>query len=213
MNQIEQLVQNLSNAVGLESDSAFIDLLETGISLAPYLGKMLQMVKINRLERRFKEHDEQLKRIAKLNANSALSSDYAKERIFPIVFEDLIEEHEDAKINLILNGFENVFIEENSNESLVINYYDTLRELRYSDIKRLLYLTGHIESYPLHPVDSDDSAMVRNIDAKLERLNLIARPIKVGQFTGGEFDTVKSEVKQTMYVSRFLNFILEKEQL
>lgn len=35
-----------------------------------------------------------------------------------------------------------MFIEKNTNESLIINYFDTLRQLRYLDIKYLLYFAG-----------------------------------------------------------------------
>src|SRR5690554_5027469 len=103
------------------------ELVEFGLEYVPFLGKALSFLKIRRLEKRIIEHTQQLSRISKLNASSSMSVEYIQERIFPIVLENLIEEHEDAKINLILNGFENVFIEEKTNESVVINFFDTLR--------------------------------------------------------------------------------------
>lgn len=71
-----------------------------------------------------------MKRIDNLFASEKLGKDYIQERVGPIVLSDLIEEHEDAKILYLLQGFENVFINECKNESLVINYFDTLRRPR-----------------------------------------------------------------------------------
>ena len=118
-------MENLLNSVEKISPG-FSKLLEQGMDFVPYIGRMYTNIKINRLQRRLNEHDEKLKKISMLSSYSKLSNEYITERIFPIVLGDLIEEHEDAKILLILNGFENVFIEENSQESVVISYFDTL---------------------------------------------------------------------------------------
>jgi hypothetical protein len=184
-------------------------LIEHGIEFVPYLSKVYNFVKFNRLARRVEQHSDQLKRISQLSAETSLPAAYIQERIFPIVFADLLEEHEDAKINLILTGFENVFIEENSNESIVINYFDTLRSLRYADIKRLLYLSGLTDSFPMYSLESEEYAHLRSIDAKLENLNLVGFKKKFGEFSGEEYEVRKEEVKTKRYGKRFLKFILE----
>jgi len=120
---------------------------KTSLQLVPNLTNIYQTIKIQRLQRRLKDNENKLKRISSLCSDSILSEKYITERIFPVVLSDLIEEHEEAKIELILNGFENVFIDEKHEESVVINLFDTLRTLRYIDIKRLLYLANEIDDY------------------------------------------------------------------
>lgn len=148
-------------------------LFSQGIEYVPYLGRFIQTVKFNRLERRMRENSLQLQRISQLSQASVLAEEFITQRIFPIVLADLIEEHEEAKVNLLLNGFENVFIEEKEDESMVINYFDTLRQLRYKDIKRLLYLAGKVDSYPQPEIGSEEDAFVWSIDNKLERQGLM----------------------------------------
>lgn len=205
------LMENLLNSVEKISPG-FSKLLEQGMDFVPYIGRMYTNIKINRLQRRLNEHDEKLKKISMLSSYSKLSNEYITERIFPIVLGDLIEEHEDAKILLILNGFENVFIEENSQESVVISYFDTLRSLRYADVVRLLYLAGRKDSYPLPIIESDEHALIRNIDAKLKSLGLI------GDISGFRFDasdkeedTNKDDIIINLYCKKFLDFISDKE--
>ncbi|NLM11340.1 MAG: hypothetical protein GX213_11305 [Clostridiaceae bacterium] len=131
----------------LRSDIQFWDMFKTSLQLVPNLTNIYQTIKIQRLQRRLKDNENKLKRISSLCSDSILSEKYITERIFPVVLSDLIEEHEEAKIELILNGFENVFIDEKHEESVVINLFDTLRTLRYIDIKRLLYLANEIDDY------------------------------------------------------------------
>src|SRR5690606_20845225 len=114
--QFNEVIQAVSSI-----NPYFGEVIENTIDYVPYISRVIQTMKINRLILRFKEHDKKINRIASLAADSILSAEYINQRIFPIIFSDLYEEHEDAKVNLILNGFENVFIEQNTNESVIIN--------------------------------------------------------------------------------------------
>lgn len=170
--------------------------------------------KFNRLEKRLKQHSNQLVRISQLCADAILSFEFINERVSPIVFGDLIEEHEDAKINLILNGFENVFIEENSSESVIISYFDTLRSLRYVDIKRLLYFTGKSDCYTTPDINSEEHAILENSDNKLISLGLIfkdkSRGIEFGVIYPEEKTVTaysKESVRTTKYADNFVEFI------
>ncbi|MDA1867357.1 hypothetical protein PDK12_02840 [Bacillus cereus] len=200
-----QGVLAIAKEFGLES------LVSVGMDYIPFLSTFNNIRKFNRLERRMKEHSLQLKKISQLSHDSTLANEYISERIFPIVLADLIEEHEDAKINLILNGFENVFIEEKSEESIVINYYDTLRNLRYKDIRRLLDLLGVTGDFYMPVTITEEAAVISGIDAKLESYGLL-RIDRVGRGRG-EYEFVNpSHVKETYYGKKFLQFILEKDK-
>ncbi|MET1171131.1 hypothetical protein [Paenibacillus amylolyticus] len=188
----------------------FGEIVQSGMEYAPYLGKLYQTIKVNRLIRRFNEHSEKLENIGQLSIDSRLSAEFINERIFPIVFSDLFEEHEDAKINYILTGFENVFIEENKHESLVISFFDTLRSLRYADIKRLFYFSNIIKEPLFSFLESDDHVLQRNNDHKLESLGLVSI---TKMWSEQEKDTNKEDVRINLYGDRFLKFILEKDIL
>ncbi|SLK12924.1 MULTISPECIES: hypothetical protein [unclassified Paenibacillus] len=187
----------------------FGQMLENGIDFVPYIGKLIQTVKINRLIRRFKEHDKKINFISHLAADSVLSSEYISQRIFPIIFSDLFEEHEDAKINLILNGFENVFIEENKNESVIINFYDMLRNLRYLDLKRLFYLAGLTEETITFVQESDVHGLIRNIDRRLENNGLLNIKKTFKDIGNSDSDKDRDDIEISLYGKNFLKFILE----
>ncbi|OUB10633.1 hypothetical protein BK708_30270 [Bacillus thuringiensis serovar yunnanensis] len=200
-----QEIMSVAKELGMDS------LVDVGMDLMPYVSNFRNMVKFNRLERRMREHNDQLKVIGQLSKSSTLAANYISERIFPIVLADLIEEHEDAKIKLILNGFENVFVEEKSEESIVINYYDTLRNLRYKDVRRLLDLVGETGTFEIPLINTEEAAFISSIDVKLERYGLIElHRVAIGN---GEYETnYPGNIKRTHYSYRFLQFIMSNEE-
>lgn len=202
--QVGEIVKNV--APGLE------DTIGVAMEFTPYVGSILQARKLNRFKSRIEDNEQQIREISALFGYSKMSREFINERIAPIVFADIIEEHEDAKINLILTGFQNVFLDENSNESMIINYFDTLRELRYEDIKRLFYLVKRMDSYPLREYDTEEYAHLRYMDMKLERMGLVFIEKRVGELQYEEYETERGKVKTSMYGKRFLKFICEKEE-
>ncbi|MCU5426987.1 hypothetical protein OCA13_05605 [Bacillus cereus] len=202
---------NTQGVLAIAKEFGLDGLVSVGMDYIPFFSAFNNMRKFNRLERRMKEHSSQLKKISQLSHASTLAADYISERIFPIVLADLIEDHEDAKITLILNGFENVFIEEKSEESIVINYYDTLRNLRYKDVRRLLDLVGETGTYEIPLINTEEAAVISSIDVKLERYGLIEmHRVGIGD---GEYETnYPGNVKQTHYGYRFLQFIMSNEK-
>lgn len=187
----------------------FSEIIDWGLDLAPYLGKLNMIRKLNRVEKRIKEHAEGLKRIDKMFASEILSKEYIQEKIGPIVLSDLIEEHEDAKIVYLLQGFENVFINECKNESLVINYFDTLRSLRYEDVRMLFYLSG-INGDPFESFQkgSPEHILSKQIYSKLERLYLIKSASTFSYLEHGpEAEEAALKPKLTPYGKNFIKFI------
>lgn len=209
MNNDIKPVENFLTEVK-EINPELLSLMESGISWAPYIGKAYQIFKFNRLARRVKALEGKFEKILKLSSSSTLSEEYISMRIFPVVFADLMEEHEDAKINLILTGFENVFIEENKNESIIISWYDVLRNLRYADIKRFYYFAS-ISDCDDTNIDNDEEAHLRYIDAKLEKIGLIKIKQRYGGLMGIESDNSRDSVIITKFGYSFINFITEKE--
>lgn len=194
-----------------EINPALSDLFEIGLELSP-VGGLITHMKINRLKIRLEEYEQQLNRISQLHSSSVLSADYITQRVFPIVLSDLIEEHEDSKINLILNGFENVFIEENSKESVVLNYFDTLRDLRYLDIKRLFYLADITNEYYFE--GEEEQSVTLNVGLKLQNQGLIGVKKEGMSFGGGyqrEKEVTRENVLLYSYGENFLKFVTDND--
>lgn len=189
--------------------TGFSKILEWSLDLAPYVGKIIQNRKLNRVERRIKEYAEHLKRIDMLFASEKLSKDYIQEKIGPIVLSDLLEEHEDAKIIYLLQGFENVFINECKNESVVINYFDTLRSLRYEDVRMLFYLSGIAENpFKDYTKGSPEHILSKQIYSKLERLYLIKSASTFSYLElGPEAEEADLKPMLTPYGKNFIKFI------
>ncbi|MGP4074001.1 hypothetical protein ACTWQB_15860 [Piscibacillus sp. B03] len=182
-------------------------LFEQSFEYIPYLGSVLQNVKMNRFQRRLKEESYKINNISKLMAETNLANEYITERIFPIVLSDMIEEHEDAKFNLILNGFLNVFIEEEHEESILLTHFDTLRSIRYMDFRRLSILSYRpiSEEFPLE----NNIAITKRIDNKLVTLGLIAIPTYFGEMDMLNDPNKVGDIQLTPYGKEFLNFITE----
>ncbi|AXF57454.1 hypothetical protein [Salicibibacter kimchii] len=125
------------------------------------------------------------------------------------MLEQLIEEHEEAKINLILNGFEHVFIEEKAEESIVLNYYDTLRNLRYLDIKRLFYLADETNDFTYE--SKEEEALILNVDFRLQNMGLIG-VIKRGFTLGGGFERETEITKEDVKVLPYLHYLASQPQ-
>lgn len=203
-----KIIYTMSKYVG----EGLTTVIDYGIGLAPYLGSLNQTRKINRVQRRIKDHSEQLKQIEQLFISEKLSKEFIQEKVGPIILSDLIEEHEDSKILYILNGFENIFINKTTNESLIINYYDTLRSLRYEDIRKL-YFYSAIADDPFEFVKkgSQLDGLSQQIYSKLERLYLV-RPVKsykVLEIGAELLSEEERKVELTIYGKEFIKFIFK----
>lgn len=206
MNPIISMLDTVRKNVGEEVATIF----DYGFDLAPYLGSIIQTRKINRIQTRLKTHSQQLRRINQLFTSEEVSVDFIQERIGPIILSDLIEEHEDSKIVYILNGFENIFINENINESLIINYYDTLRILRYADVRKLYFYSAITEdNFESSEEELELQGLSQQIYSKLERLHLIKPAKSWGVLeTGAELlSEEERKVELTIYGKNFIKFI------
>jgi hypothetical protein len=215
LTELDKAVKEMIHIAG-DISSKIGDLVEIGLSYAPYIGNALNYIKFKRFSKRLKEHEAKIRKIGQLASQSLLSEEYISQKIFPIVLADLIEEHEDAKVNYILNGFQNVFIEEKSEESMVINYFDTLRNLRYAHIRRLFYFAGLDSIYPeeFYFSGSELDAFVRSLDEQLKNLGLISfRRLTWGELGGQEFGRDKNDIVIRAYGEMFIKFIMDDPQL
>lgn len=135
----EKILGYLNEFLGIEEGSTAEEVIDIGLSAAPYLAKVYNAFKLRRFDKRIKENEEQIVRIKqKMNTLDEPLKEMIQNTIFPYILDDLIEEHQDRKIEFILYGSEYIVYEEVEDQDYIISYYDVLRDLRIEDIKRLL---------------------------------------------------------------------------
>lgn len=137
-----EIESTLKKLLGVEVGSVTGEIIDTGLSIAPFISKVITAYKINRLWKRLKEHEIMLNRIGdKVYRLDDPMKDMIQTTLFPYILDDLIEENQNQKVEFILNGLEYIVDEEIREESYIISFYDVLRDLRVDDIKRLLEYT------------------------------------------------------------------------
>lgn len=103
-----------------------------------------------RFERNIKTFTEELAlRIDEIRTNLESKTNEQKHKIdllFNYVMDFVIEEPQQEKINLMVNGFVNITEHEVITEDFVLTYYDVLKDLRMVDISvlRLMYSARYI---------------------------------------------------------------------
>ncbi|MGH0593621.1 hypothetical protein ACQVPY_15185 [Bacillus pretiosus] len=94
------------------------------------------------MKKRLEDHQERIIAIEdKIQRLDKTFNEFLKEKAFPIILEDIMNDAQDEKVNFLLNGFENIIDQEIKDENRIIAYCDVLRELRVDDIKKLLTYT------------------------------------------------------------------------
>ncbi|WP_416434085.1 hypothetical protein [Priestia megaterium] len=123
---------------------------ETGANVAMdvFLDGVLGQVASGVVSAKFSYKQKQLEKNVQLtlqeltgrmdNLEQAISDDgyeLAKDTLFPMMFDYVLEETEVEKIKLFVNGFENSVSDEHIDLELTRVYYDVLRSLRVSELK------------------------------------------------------------------------------
>lgn len=186
-----------------------IDSIEVAADYIPYFAYFNRTRKVNRAIARIEKNENSIRKLNALSGLTKDSIDFYSELVLPIFLEDFFEEHEDAKIHYLLNGIYSIILEENKNESQIYHYFETLRSLHYSDIRRLCYIAE---------VDSDDYfttpdlvSLLDRTDNKLEKEGLILLPIsKIMPAIGFSNDFGINDTRMTEYGEKFISFISEK---
>lgn len=148
----------------------------------PGVGKIMLSYKQKRLERNLELFiGEVVQRQDEFNARlSALESQEAekmKSVYFGMIADYVMEEQQEEKIHLLVNGFLHLAEKKDSKEDLALMYYNTLEELTLLDLRVLkLYDHKHINDDSMDKIWSDygiDRSESSLIVEKLARMGLI----------------------------------------
>ncbi|MDP7980467.1 hypothetical protein [Bacillus multifaciens] len=193
------VVESVKNLLGIEEGSNIELVFDNIGSVAPYISGAITSHRINRLKKRLEEHRERLGVIEnKIKGKDAAFTEFLKQKAFPIILEDIMNDAQDEKVEFLFNGFENIIEREFKNEDRIIAYCDLLRELRLDEIKRLVELTPDYRKYkfklrmegkaPVFPFEIPSTEVEKQehyeqeayntyIENRLENLGLITTPL------------------------------------
>lgn len=104
-----------------------------GADFLPVFGKIYHAYQHQKINRALRESDHQIQNI-KVKLDASDESIIFKEEIFPIIIKKMIDEPQEEKINIIIDGFEHIIDRNISKQEIIFHYYDVLEELRMADI-------------------------------------------------------------------------------
>lgn len=85
MSGIPEIGIDLLESVGIQQGTVLFELFESGFELAPYVGKVIQFIKIRRLQNRINKHDKEIQQIKLLLNHTKLPFSFIKERVTELV--------------------------------------------------------------------------------------------------------------------------------
>lgn len=176
-----KLVENISKFIS----ESHIDMPEIGELTSDFISESViscffGIINTRNLNKRLRVHEEKINNIW-LSANNSASREFFTMKLTPIVFEKIINEHEDDKIDFILNGFENCVKNEITDLDKILFYFDIISDLRLLELRRFISYSKVFNVNRLSEENSEEAMMLKSIDEKLHREGLIAFP----EFIGG----------------------------
>ena len=102
------------------------------------------------------------------------TADFFYTRVTPMVFEKIMKDHEDDKVDILLNGFENCVKNEITNYDEILYFFDMISSLRVCEIRRFFNYYGINGEEPAKIIDDTSEGMLlKAADRKLNSLNLV----------------------------------------
>ncbi|MEM5603445.1 hypothetical protein COD90_07255 [Bacillus cereus] len=216
------VVESVKNLLGVEEGSNVEFVFDNIGSVAPYISGAITSHRINRLKKRLEEHQERLMVIeSKLQRKDAAFNEFLKQKAFPIILEDIMNDAQDEKVDFLFNGFENIIDQEVKDENRILAYCDVLRELRMDEIKRLLTYTGEYR-YNVTPKLNkllsvsaseeeikkhyENQAYKKYIQNRLERMGLLGIVASPGK---DNMESIQNIAKSEIGISTFGRHLIE----
>ncbi|GAB6440297.1 hypothetical protein bcgnr5372_63730 [Bacillus luti] len=109
---------------------------EIGGGVAPIAGSILNYFKFKKINKELSNLKGQIENIAQKIEDSQ-NEVYLKQEIFPIILNKIMNDEQEEKIKIILNGFEYIIDNEILDSDKIFHYYDVLAEMRLSEIVHL----------------------------------------------------------------------------
>jgi hypothetical protein len=179
---IEQ-VNYLKDMLGIVEGTIIDNSINFALGAAPAVGKVYHSYQMMKLQKRMKANEQELQ-ILKQKIETSENEVFYKQEVFPLIVKKLMEDDEDNKAKVIIDGFEYVIDNDLNEIERIYHYYDVLAELRYSDI--MMFIKRYM------PYDMRDP---NNLTLELDL------PATIEEFETGEYkekETIKTYQKNKM---------------
>ncbi|WP_432356967.1 hypothetical protein [Sporosarcina sp. UB5] len=127
-------VEYIKDMMGVAEGTIIDNSIDVALGSAPVIGNLYKSYQIKKLEKRMKANEQQLL-IIKRKVETSENEVFYKSEVFPLIVKKLMEEDEDVKAKVIIDGFEHLIDDDLNEIEKIYHYYDVLSELRYSDIR------------------------------------------------------------------------------
>lgn len=219
MNDKKELIQDNAGGVFEQGKKLIVGLYDSKeiiideiISIAPLVGKGIQIYKNITFEKRLREHKSSIediyKRIKQLSESSE-HYDFFANRVGGKFFGSVLKEEQDEKVKYLTEVFKNIVDDHLLDEESILNIFDLLNSLRMNDIKLLQQLDKG-EFYALSELDKEQEAFQFSI-SNLLRLRVIELDGITYGHLPGEQSVYTSDFKVTKIGERLLTFIRQVE--
>lgn len=224
--EFEEFVNRMYSELPEKMQEPVRIIVDGSISLAPVLGKYYSQYQYRKIDRAFKDMSPRLETIA-LKIESSEESELFKEEIFPVIVSKILNEPQEEKIKIIIDGFEHLIDKNITDLDTIFHYYDVLEELRLADIVFLIknykpidyskatlniklddptemYHLSQSERRELEERKAEKRDVERYLVNKLERLGLVSEEINeyrnnFGNNSNSAFDNYPKQFSMTDY--------------
>lgn len=176
---------SLTQFLGIDSDSILGVSIEGTMDQMPLVGKVLNTLKMRELQKKIKYLEHKIQRLSDsmMERPDDFVSQFFKERAFPFMLDQLLEEQQEEKTDLIMNGIEYIYDQRITEENKMLIHFDILKELRVTEIKHLMTYTAdgrkavRIKNED-EEVSESDLKYYEYIDNHLEKLGLVDKGVR-----------------------------------
>lgn len=206
-----EVVKYVKEMMNVEEGSVLDIGLDMALDQAPMVGKALQTMKFVRLERRFNKHERQFMKV-KSKVEESENETLYKEQVFPFIVEQVLNDDEDVKTKIIIDGLEHMVDKNIFELERVFHYYDVLRELRMADIYLLadqyypydLRLDRNLRvNFNLYTgMSHEEKQLAKNAEVfqinKLVRLGLLSEETKIEPSRYDEEEVIRPKISHKL---------------
>lgn len=130
-------VKYIKEMLKIQDGTIVDEAVDMGLSTIPFLGDAIQNYRLSKLEKRINLNIKQME-IIKDKVESSRNEVFYKSEVFPLIMKQIMDEDEDEKVKVVIDGFEHIVDEDFEEMELIYHYYDVLAELRYNDIVKFI---------------------------------------------------------------------------
>jgi hypothetical protein len=128
-------------------------------TVSPYISGVMNHFRFTKIEKRLEQNEEKINKL--IDKIYLKDSVFYKQEVFPIIFNKLVNEEQDEKVPILLQGFEHILDENIRDLEEIFHFYDVLEEMRISDILHLFELYNPHTNWELK-VEELKSALENN---------------------------------------------------